>query len=98
MSRRSVAATLDNMPDTETFPVGRGSDRLVGSLVPRLLNRLGPHSPLDRTAVAALAAPLLKPDEPGDPGSLEWITAPAPNPFLSASLPARGHGPSAARP
>jgi ATP-dependent helicase/nuclease subunit A len=84
--RRSVAATLDNMHDTETFPDGRGSDRLVGSLVHRLLNRLGPDSQLDRTAVAALAATLLKPDELGDPGSLEWIMARAADAFLAVCI------------
>jgi ATP-dependent exoDNAse (exonuclease V) beta subunit len=83
MPRRAVAAALDDEPGTETGRNGQESDRLIGSLVHRLLNRVGLDAGLDRTAVAALVTHLVKPDELVEPSSMEEIAIRAADAFLT---------------
>jgi hypothetical protein len=53
---------------------GRSADRLVGSLVHRLLDRVGLDADLERAALADMAGTLLRADELGDLDSVDEVT------------------------
>ena len=68
-ARTSIAALIDGTRAARQFTTPL-SDRLVGTLVHRLLERIG-FSALALDAVRALASRLLRPDERDDIGDLE---------------------------